>query len=103
MMGWARRSSTLAQLDVTSISYAGYGMRWVGRDIFKLVDAPLLCPARAEASEEELQQVQSLEHGADSTDTVLEFRTRQHRGILSPYSHALVHLQGSAMILSYYV
>ncbi|KAJ7919858.1 hypothetical protein B0H13DRAFT_2427494 [Mycena leptocephala] len=103
MVGWVRMSSSLAQLDVTSVSYAGYGMRWVGPQIFKLVDASLLRRACAEGSEEKLQQVSSPENGVDSTDMVMEVRTRQYRGILSPYSHALVHLQGSSMMLTYYV
>ncbi|KAJ7836016.1 hypothetical protein B0H13DRAFT_2107520 [Mycena leptocephala] len=102
MVGWVRMSCSLAQLNVTSVSYAGYCMRRVGPQIFRLVDTPLLRWARTEASEE-LQQVTSPENGVDSTDMVMEVRTRQYRGILSPYSHALVHLQGSSMMLTYYV
>jgi hypothetical protein len=76
-------------------------MRRVGPQIFRLVDTPLLRQPRTEASEESLQQVSSPENGVDSTDMVMEVRTRQYRGILSPYSHALVHLQGSSMMLYY--
>jgi hypothetical protein len=98
VVGWKLTSVVLAAPDVlpwTCISYAGYGIRWATQAPFSLCDVRLFRSLRTSGEE-----VRSDNAGRTILELELEHYTRVG---LSPYSHALLHMQDSALVVSYYV